>query len=219
MHMSRSTKLSTCLLVFAYSALIILLLMPMGIVRMGNAASASLFLEPSSQTIGAIGDSFTVNVSISGVSDLYAYQLQLFYNSTLMNGTQITEGRFLNESVNFGQPFFEVVNFTDNYNSTYGIAFVLCTLTGSAPGVNGGGVLITVQFKAVSRGNSVPLYLSGIQLSDPNASPISYDLSGGAVTVIPEFTSPIAVLTLIAASLFAILVGKRATRKVKNFNS
>lgn len=217
MHMSRSIKIGARMLVFTYSMLIIFLLMPMGIIRIGDAASASLFLEPSSQTVGAIGDYFTVNVSIDGVSNLYGYQLNLFYNSTLLNGTGVSEGPFLNESGG-NQPFFELVSFTDNYNSTYGIVSVACTLQGNAPGVTGGGVLLTVQFKSLSQGNSVPLYLADVKLSDPNASPISYYLSGGTVTVIPEFTSSIAVLTLIAASIFAILVGKWATRKVKNFN-
>lgn len=213
--MSRSIKLGE---VLAYSAIIILLIMSIDAVRNSDAASTSLFLEPSSQTVSAIGDSFTVNVSIADVSNLYGYQLQLFYNSTLMNGTQVTEGPFLNESGGV-QPFFDVETFTDNYNSTYGVVFVVCTLQGGVLGVNGGGVLITVQFKAVSKGNSVPLYLADVKLSDPNASPISYDLSGGTVTVVPEFTSLIAAVTLIAASISAILVGKRVKRKVKDFNS
>jgi hypothetical protein len=207
--MQRSIKLGR---VSAYSALIALLIMSMGTIGRGEATSASLFLEPSSQTVSAIGALFTVNVSIIDVTNLYGYQLEVFYNSTLMNGTQVTQGTFLNESGG-NQPFFAVESFTDDYNSTYGIVFVACTLTGSVSGVNGGGVLITVQFKSLSQGNSVPMYLADIELSDSNHSPIPYEiLSGGTVTIIPEFTLLTAVLTFVTASIFVILVEKRAMR-------
>ena len=198
--------------VFAYSALLILLMILVGVVRIGDAASTNLSLEPSSQTVGAIGDNFTVNVNIADVSNLYGYELEVYYNSTLMNGTQVTEGPFLNESGS-NQPFFSVVSFTDHYNSTEGVVWITATLVGSVPGVSGGGILVTIQFKSIALGNSVPLQLTDVALSDPDASPISYEvLPGGTVTVVPEFTSLIAVLTLITASTFAILVRKRVTR-------
>lgn len=196
----------------AYSAIVVLLMMFMSTVRSSDAASASLSIEPSSQTVSAIGVTFTVNVSIADVTNLYGYSLKLYYNSTLLNGTQVTEGPFLKSG---GQTFFDVENFTDNYNSTDGVVFVVClSLTGiNAPGVNGAGVLISVQFKSLTLGNSVPLQLADISLSDPNSKAISYGTpSDGTVTVVPEFTSLVAIVTLIAASLFVILIGKRTTR-------
>jgi len=194
--------------VVAYSMLIFLLMMSMSAIRRGDAASASVFLEPSSQTVGAIGVNFTVNVSIADVSNLYGYSLDVYYNSTLMNGTQVTEGPFLNESGS-NQPFFEVISFTDNYNSTMGLVEIADSLQGSAPGVNGGGVLVTIEFKSLALGNS-ELNLADVALSNPNGSPISFEiLSGGTVTVVPEFTPLIAILTLVTASILVILVEKR----------
>jgi len=199
--------------VLACSAILVLLILPLSAVIKANAASTTaVFIDPPSQQVNAVGDYFTVNVSISDVSNLYGYELEVYYNSTVMNGTQVTEGPFLNESGNY-EPFFDIVSFTDNYNSTEGLVSVVCTLTGAVLGVSGGGVLVTIEFKSLALGNSIPLNLEDVQLSDPNSNPISYQLlSGGTVTIVPEFASPIAVVTLIAASLFAILIGKRARR-------
>jgi hypothetical protein len=208
MGMTRSIDIRKFL---AYSAIVVLLTLSMCTVGPSDAASASLSLEPSSQTVGAVGVTFTVNVSIADVSNLYGYSLKLYYNSTLMNGTQVTEGPFLKSGG--VQTFFDIVNFTDHYNSTHGIVSIYSLLTGGAPGANGGGVLITVQFKSLAPGNSVPLHLADVNLSDPNSNSISYTIpSDGTVTVVPEFTSLVAILTFVAISLLVILIGKRGNR-------
>lgn len=200
--------------ILKWSALIVLLTMPLGAVTKAGADSTRVFLDPTSQTVSAVGDSFAVNVSIADVSNLYGYQFKLYYDSSIMNGTgQPAEGSFL--SSGGGQTFFYTVSFTDHYNSTYGVVWVTSTLTGSVPGVSGGGVLVMITFKSLVAVDSVPLHLADVELSDPDASPISHEDSDGIVTVVPEFTSLLAVLTLIAASLFGVLFGKRATRKVQ----
>jgi hypothetical protein len=210
--MSRSVKSAR---VFTYSALIVLSTMLLGPVIMVNAGPTRVFLDPLTQTVGAIGDSFTVNVTIADVVSLYGYELKLYFNSTVMNGTQVTEGSFLKSG---GQTFFWTVSFTDHYNSTYGVVWVDCTLTGNVPSINGSGPLATIRFKSLVAADSIPLHLADVKLSDPTASAISHQDSDGTVTVVPEFASLFAVLALIVASLLGILVGKRASGKVPNLN-
>jgi len=210
--MSRSVKSAR---VFTYSALIVLSTMLLGPVIMVNAGPTRVFLDPLTQSVGAIGDSFTVNVTIADVVSLYGYELKLYYNSTVMNGTQVTEGSFLKSG---GQTFFWTVSFTDHYNSTYGVVWVDCTLTGNVPSINGSGLLATIRFKSLVAADSIPLHLADVKLSDPTASAISHQDSDGTVTVVPEFASLFAVLALIVASLLGILVGKRASGKVPNLN-
>jgi hypothetical protein len=143
---------------------------------------------------------------------LYGYQFKLYYDSTILNGTgQPTEGSFL--SSGGGQTFFYVANFTDDYNSTDGVVWITDTLTGSVPGVSGSGVLATIEFKSLTLAASTPLQLEEVVLLDPNVSQISYQNYDGTVTVVPEFISLFSVLTLILASLFGILVGKKAMHK------
>jgi hypothetical protein len=212
--MSQSVKFAK---VLTCSALIVLLTVPLRVAMMADAGSTRVFLDPPSQTVGAIGDSFTVNVSIADVSNICGYELKLYYNSTVMNGTApLIEGSFLKSG---GTTVFWPVRFTDHYNdSTHGVVWIDCTRW-PASGVNGSGVLFTIKFKSLTSGDSVPLHLTDLALSDPNSSPIPCEVSDGVITVVPEFTSTVAVLSLLIGSLFGILFRKRAMRKVPNLNS
>jgi hypothetical protein len=196
--------------VFKYSILIILMTMPLGMIV--DAASTRVFLDPPSQTVGALGDSFTVNVSIAYVSNLYGYGFKLYYDSTVMNGTQVIDGSFLKSQ---GQTYFLVVNFTDYYDSTRGVVAIVCTLLGNVPGKSGSGVLATIEFKSLAVATSNPLNLTGVELGDNHASPIPHEDVDGTVTVIPEFTSLVAFSIVISASLFSILFGKWAMNRVR----
>jgi hypothetical protein len=164
--------------------MIALLMTPLsGLVEV-KAAFPHVFIDPPHQTINAIGNVFTVNVSISSVFNLYAYEFKLYYNSTALNGTSVTEGPFLKES---GQtPFFYIAAFTDHYNSTYGIVWIDSTLVGNVLGIDGDGVLATIKFNATAPGNSISLCLRDVKLSDPNANPIPYVGSDATVTVLPK---------------------------------
>lgn len=150
-------------------------------------------------------------MSIADVSNLYGYEFELYYSSAIMKGTQIVEGSFLKNS---GQTFFQVVNFTDHYNSTHGFVWIVSILIGSVPGVGGSGVLATISFRCLAVGDSVPLHLADTKLIDSSAFQISHQDFDGTVTVIPEFTLTFAFLFLVVASLFGIRAKKHATRKV-----
>jgi len=194
----------------ACSLLILLLVVLNYAVLRANAESTSVFLDPPSQTISAIGDSFTVNVSIADVNNLYGYEFQLYYSSAVMNGTPPpVEGPFLKSG---GSTFFYPTDFTDNYNSTFGFVWIDCNLEGQVAGVNGSGVLVTIEFKSLALG-TVSLHLADVKLSDPNANSISCQVSDGTVAVVPEFTSLFAISALITVSLFVVLVVKRTKSK------
>jgi len=196
--------------VFMRLAFLVLLAMPLGAVIIVEAMSTCVFLDPPTQTVGAIGDFFTVNVSIADVFDLYGYGFKLYYNSTVMNGTQVIEGSFLKSG---GRTFFRIMNFTDHYDSTHGVVWIVCSLLGNVSGISGNGTLATIKFESVSVGDSVPLDLVDVELFDSGGSPIPHEVLDGTVTVIPEFTSMFVFLALVIASLFVVLVGKRALAK------
>jgi hypothetical protein len=200
--------------VFFCSVFMMVLTMPLGVLPMIYATGvASVYVDPSAQTVGAVGDSFIVNVNVSGVSDLYGYEFQLLYDPTVMNGTgQPAEGPFLE---NGGETFFFVLIFSDHYDSTHGMAWVRCTLSGNVSGVSGSGVLATIEFKSLALGSSILLHLSSVELvtGPPSPSYIPNQDFDGTVTVILEFAPALAFLTLIIASLLAVFAGKRATYK------
>jgi len=195
--------------VLGYSILEVLLVMCL--IATISASSTRVFIDPPSLTVGA-GDSFMINVSVSNVTNLYAYQFELYYNSTVMNGTQIIEGSFLESG---GPVYFNVVNFTDHYDSTLGLASVFCTLTGNVSGVSGGGVLTTIKFKSLALADSAELHFATVELDDRYSSPIPNEDVDATVTVVPEFTSLVAFLVLIASSLLAVIVRKRRVGSVR----
>lgn len=163
------------------------LMIPLGGLVEAKAAFPQVSVYPPSQTVDAIRKVFAANVCINSVFNLYAYEFKLYYNSTVLNGTSVTEGPFLEAS---GQtPFFYIVAFTDHYNSTYGIVWIDSTITGNVLGINGDGVLATIKFNATAPGNSTSLSLRDVKLSDPNKNPIPYVSSDGTVTVLPKNTA------------------------------
>jgi outer membrane protein assembly factor BamB len=150
---------------------------PGGVKTVFAQAATRVFIDPPTQTVGDVGDFFIVNVDVADVSNLYAFEFKLYYDSTVMNGTQASQGSFLKGGVTV---FF---SFIDEYNSTYGFLNIAVTLFGSVPGVSGSGVLATIKFKSLAPAESVPLHLADVKLSDPNINPITTDTTDGAVTV------------------------------------
>jgi len=173
-----------------------------------KAAFPQMFVYPPSQTVDAIREVFTANVCIGDVFNLYAYEFKLYYNSTVLNGTSAVSGPFLEES---GQaPYFYVVAFSDHYNSTYGIVWIVSTLEENVQGIDGNGVLAIIKFNATALGNST-LSLSDLNLSDPNENSIPYVSFDGTVTVLPEYTATNAILTLILIAMPILFI----TRKMR----
>ena len=127
--------LAILMIVFAYIIFNIIMSRP--------ASSTMLSISP--QTIsGTAGQDFTINVSVSKVTDLYGWQLKLRWNTTILDVVNAAEGTFLKSR---GNTFFhQIINET-------GYIVLDCTLLGDVLGVNGSGVLATIQFHVKESGN------------------------------------------------------------------
>jgi hypothetical protein len=133
--------------------------------------STVLSVEPKT-VHGAIGQNFTVNVSISSVSDLYGWEFKLGWNASLLDLVSVNEGPFLRSGGN--------TLFTYFLNTTEEHIVVDCTLEGPIPGVNGSGTLATVTFNPTNAGEC-PLNLYGVGLynsSEPTQPIPSQAVSG-----------------------------------------
>jgi hypothetical protein len=178
------------------------------IVGQARAQQATVSVVPASYTVPAVGTSFTVNVTVQNVENLYGWQLQLYYPNDVLNGTSVTEGPFLKTG---GFPtFFADVNFTDDYNATYGVVNVLCTRTGNVLGANGTGTLTTITFKSVSTSGPQTLHLAGIELSNPNFGAIPFSQVDGEVTVVPEFPTILILPLSVALTMAAVVLRKKS---------
>jgi hypothetical protein len=112
-------------------------------------ATTTIYVEPQS-IITWMEENFSVNITIANVVDLCGWDFKLYYSNSVLNGTSITEGSFLKTG---GNTYFYVSNFTDAYNATHGLIRAVCTLF-APTGVNGGGDLAKISFKAKGSGET-----------------------------------------------------------------
>jgi hypothetical protein len=125
-----------------------------------------------------IGTVFNINVTVTDVTNLYAWEFRLYFLNAIINCTSVTEGSFL---LSAGTTMF-ILNVTNNYNSTYGRILAACTLLGGGKSVNGSGTLATITFKATADG-STNLDLEETKLSTINSESIPHTTIGGRVRV------------------------------------
>jgi len=111
------------------------------------AQETRLYVNPPSITGLEIDDTFQINITVSDVIDLYAWQFSLFYRNDILNATSIIEGPFLKTHPDTNNTIFGDYIFTDTYNATHGLILAASTLSGVQGGVSGNGTLATITFK------------------------------------------------------------------------
>ena len=144
----------------------------------GLASAATTFAFNPSSTFVPYGQSFSVDVFVTGAVDLYAWQLDVFFTPPgIVNATSVTEGPFLGAGTVFGSGTID--------NASGSITNIFNTLTGLS-GVSGDGVLAHLSFTANSLGIAVFHYANVIAL-DSNLDNISdFAVVDGTVDVTPE---------------------------------
>jgi general secretion pathway protein D len=136
-----------------------------------------------------------LNVRITDVTDLYAYQFDIAFDPAIVFATGVSEGSFLSSG---GATFF--IAGTIGAGTITGTAN---TLVGPVPGVNGSGTLAMLRFQGLSAGTAA-IALTNIVLLNSASGDISADVQNGSVTVlagppgIPEPSSALLVGSVIA---------------------
>ena len=108
---------------------------------------ASLSISPTSTILYSVEDkTFTVNVTITNVNDLYVWQVGINFNATLLEATGFEEGPFLKQ---LGTTLW--INGT--IDNTAGIIhYHAAALAGDVTGANDNGTLGTITFKTKNYG-------------------------------------------------------------------
>jgi hypothetical protein len=150
----------------------------------------------------SLGQIFSVNVTITAVANLTAWEFRLYYLSSVLNCSGVVEGPFLKTG---GNNTFFTKMITNSYNSTHGRVIAGCALTGVVPGATGSGTLVTITFRARS-GGETSLHLSNTKLGDEKIppQPIPHTPIDGMVHV----TGTIHDVAIKAVSPFRALVGE-----------
>ena len=102
---------------------------------------ATLSVYPSSVTST---EGFTININVNGVTDLYAFQFKLGYDTNILDAIAVNVGPFLNE------PLVGVKAEIDHLN---GIVWVADTSWYPAAPKSGTGTLATITFQVTGSGS------------------------------------------------------------------
>jgi len=181
-----------------------------------NAQETIVYIDPPSLLIPQVGETFSINVSITNVTNLFGYDFILWYNTTMMDCLSVEwpASHFLTPTL---EPtnIFKVKTIEDNFNETTGAVRVVTTLIDGEPPKNGSGALVTITFNTTTTDGPSPLklywpgFVYPVKLSDPNGNPIPCNATVGEVTVIPEFSSLSLIFLLNIATLTITFLKRR----------
>ncbi len=110
-------------------------------------ADAVISLDPAAPVVSP-GQTFSLTVDVTGVSDLYGYQLDLYFNPAIVSALSVTEGSFLTAG---GSTIFlpgTINNVAGTFSSNADI------LETAVSGVTGSGTLLDFSFQALNPGDS-----------------------------------------------------------------
>jgi len=147
-----------------------------------DAAGSISIAGPATNPV--VGNSFTVNVQVTGITDLYAFQFDLSFDPAILSAVSITEGPFLPGG---GTTFF-IPGTIDNIGGH--ITFTADTLVGAIPGVTGSGTLATATFSVNTVGTSA-VSPGNVILLDSSLGGITATIQNGSIsTVAPTVSIP-----------------------------
>ena len=131
-------------------------------------ADVIVYVHPS-VNYATLGQTFSINVSIANVTDLCAFQLELGYDTTILDIVQVSIPPFLNE------PTWLLTNEIHEDEGWYSVA--IGTWAHVVPS-NGSGTLVTLTFEVTGIGNCI-LDLYGTLLVNPKAQSIDHAVEDG----------------------------------------
>jgi len=170
-----------------------------------NSSTATIYVNPQT-SVAVPGQSFTVNIEISDVVDLYGWEFRLGWNSTILEALSVIEGPFLKQG---GNTFF-----WSKINNSAGYMIVDCTLLGNISGVSGNGTLAIVEFYVETIGDCV-LDLYGTILVNSAEQPIEHTaIDGYYYTSVHD----VAVINLVASEFSVNVTVENQGTHTETFN-
>jgi len=182
---------------FALLILLLISTVAIAFTTQTNAQTTKVSLKPSEITVEP-GQEFTVDLNITDVVNMYAYEIKIWYLNSILNATEVVRppGHFMEPSDPTKQfiPKWEIKN---NYNATHGRIWIAFTLLAPESAKTGSGILAKITFKGLSVG-STPIILNNypgtqgpVKLADNTGTPIPHTAQDGLITVkLPEIPEP-----------------------------
>ena len=162
---------------------------------------AGIYVDPSTST-GMVGQTFTVNVTVDQVADLYAWQIKMYFEPTTLECTNVT---YPQDHIFADRPFIPVVPIIDN---DAGWLMSAAQLVGM-DSFTGSGKLVQIEFRVKIEGSS-DLAFDTIDtlLLDSNLNEISYTAYEGSFTSLPFLVEHDVAITNVVASPNVVTAGE-----------
>jgi general secretion pathway protein D len=140
-----------------------------------RAAAAPNFLFDPGQITAVKGNTFVVNLLISGAQNVYSVPVQMNYDMTKLQLVNISSGGFLAQD---GQ----AVAVVHREDETTGALLITATRPPGSGGVSGQGTVVTLTFQAKASGQT-PLTITRGGALDPTQKSITVNGAQASVTV------------------------------------
>jgi general secretion pathway protein D len=140
----------------------------------GQQGSANFLFDPG-QVSAKKGDTFVVNLLISGAQNVYSVPVQLNYDPAKLQLVNVSNGGFLSQD---GQ----AVALVHREDDTTGTLQITATRPPGAGGVSGQGAVVTMTFQAKATGQT-PLTITRGGARDPSLQAITVNGAQASVTV------------------------------------
>lgn len=160
-------------------------------------ATALVSIEPAT-TNRDLGDTFSLDVLISGGSDVYAFQFDLIFSPIVLAAEGVSEGGFLSA----GGPTIFIPGEIDNALGT--ISFAADSLLGAVPGADGDGILASITFRALGVGSSM-IDVANLILLDSSLADIYFSTAGGLADIQNGSSVPVPVPATISLLCVALV--------------
>jgi len=149
--------------------------------RVMQRGTAEVAVDPGEISVNKYG-SFSVNITLSDVTDLYGWEFRLYWDNTILNctGAQIYAPDVWGENSSEDGPGIQ-----NDYNATHGRYWKALSGLYPATPFNGSMAMVTLTFEAKTVGSS-SLDLQNTKLADAHAEAISHTAVDGSVNVLSQ---------------------------------
>jgi hypothetical protein len=156
---------------------------------------------------GNVSATFTVNITVVNVQNLYAVEATLSWNSSVLKGTSVDVRLGQADGVLYGGENNSKL-FFENNNLTQQDYTIAATSVGPEPSFNGSGTIVEITFLVVGSGNSHLNLESQLYDYAPGgvSKPIDHTTIGGSF--VPEMPNGAIILIFLMATVFAALLSK-----------
>ena len=187
-----------------------------------SSPGTTIYVDPASLTNPS--SPFSVNINISDVADLYAWEFKLYYKTAILTISTVTVGPLLNDTVGTGNTWANVTT-TDAYNATHGRIYAAQSILGDRQGAAAtlpyDETLASLSFTVDGPAGTTPLSFADTKLVGFNYTTnkaifsITHTATDGSVTItgVPEFPLGLALeMALIVTIVYVWWSGKRKSR-------